>query len=214
MQDCPSERQGSWLKAGQADWDRLIIQRQITRLPCQQVRNSSGRPMSNWQQVVGYYSFLYTAWETTPGIMEAWPNSKMSHTAQLWSQYQAKAIRRLDSLNQNRGVGVWYLWLCGGSVLQIVYFQPIISTACCSKVAKILPVQLDLQIELAKPSPNAGLRLFKFCGTACGPARQEQYHCSPAGPARSSAATYSSLSLPSSISTTAEISILISYSCV
>lgn len=156
MQDCPSERQGSWLKAGQADWDRLIIQRQITRLPCQQVRNSSGRPMSNWKQVVGYYSFLYTAWETTPGIMEAWPNSKMSHTAQLWSQYQAKAIQRLDSLNLNRGVGVWYLWLCGGSVLQIVYFQPIISTACCSKVAKILPVLLDLQIELASLHPMRG----------------------------------------------------------
>lgn len=214
MQDCPSECQGSWLKAGQADWDRLIIQRQITRLPCQQVRNSSGRPMSNWQQVVGYYSFLYTAWETTPGIMEAWPNSKMSHTAQLWSQYQAKAIQRLDSLNLNRGVGVWYLWLCGGSVLQMVYFQPIISTACCKQSGKNSPCTVGPSDWTCKPSPNAGLRLYQCCGTACKPARQEQYHCSPAGPAWNSAATYSSLSLPSSISTTAEISILISYSCV
>lgn len=162
--------------------------------------------MSNWQQVVGYYSFLYTTWETTPVIMEAWPNSKTSHPAQLWSQYQAKAMQCLQSFNLNCD--------CVKAV--------------CSKLFTSIPLYLLLvaakwqKFSLYCWTFRLNLQAFTQCTASFIQIlwNNMQPCTSTAVPLQSSRACVKlfhhlfPLLLPSPISTSAEISVLISYSCV
>lgn len=90
------------------------------------MRNSSSHRMSNWQQVVGYYSPMYIACERTPGTVEAWPTSKMSHTVELWSQYQAKAIQLVLNWMWTVKIGCGTCYCVDTMFSTSFYFQPIL----------------------------------------------------------------------------------------